>query len=147
MQPEALSGTLANIADSLAIVMDPQSWEPVRGGDINQAGRLTDSNGRTWFIKFNNPDRVDMFAAECEGLRELAIIENICVPQAAGYGKSEHFAWLVLEWLDLAGAPEVSDQQLGQALARMHQITAGKFGWHRDNYIGTTTQVNGWVSN
>jgi len=144
VQAEALSTTLASIADSAGIVMDPQSWSSVSGGDINQAGRLADIDGQNWFIKLNHPDRVDMFAAECAGLGELAVADDICIPQVAGYGSSDQFAWLVLEWLDLTAASSQADQQLGRALARMHRVTTEAFGWRRDNYIGTTTQPNGW---
>ena len=127
--------------------MDPQSWVPVSGGDINQAARLRDREGRAWFIKINHADRVDMFAAECEGLGELAAARDLGVPRAAGFGASEQFAWLVLEWLELTGASGNADRQLGRALAGMHRLTAEHFGWHRDNYIGTTVQPNGWADN
>jgi len=126
--------------------MDPQSWESVSGGDINQAGRLNEFNGRTWFIKLNSPDRVDMFAAESDGLAELVAAKDIRVPQPAGYGGSKRFAWLLLEWLDLSGAASESDRQLGRALAVMHRLTTENFGWQRDNYIGTTAQPNGWAA-
>ena len=147
MQPAALVDTLASIADTTGIVMDPQSWVPVGGGDINQAARLRDREGRAWFIKINHADRGDMFAAECEGLGELAAARDLGVPRAAGFGASEQFAWLVLEWLELTGASGNADRQLGRALAGMHRLTAEHFGWHRDNYIGTTSQPNGWADN
>jgi len=145
VQPAALSDTLACIAEMTGIILDPQSWMSVRGGDINQAARLRDRDGCSWFIKLNNPNRVDMFAAECEGLRELATAKHIRVPQVAGYGSSEHYAWLILEWLDLADVPAAADHELGRALAGMHRMTAEHFGWHRDNYIGATAQPNGWL--
>ena len=144
MQTAALSTTLESIADSVGIKMQPQSWLSVSGGDINQAGRLADTEGRSWFIKLNQPDRVDMFAAECAGLGELAVVDDVYLPKAAGCGRSDQFAWLVLEWLDFAAISTSADQQLGRALARMHRVTAKSFGWHRDNYIGSTTQPNGW---
>jgi fructosamine-3-kinase len=33
---------------------------------------------------------------------------------------------------------------LGQMLAKLHRQTGPRFGWHRDNWIGATPQVNGW---
>jgi protein-ribulosamine 3-kinase len=144
VQTAALSTTLESIADSVGIKLQPQSWLAVSGGDINQAGRLSDAEGRSWFIKLNHLDRVDMFAAECAGLGELAVVDDVYIPKAAGYGRSDQFAWLVLEWLDFAAISTAADQQLGRALARMHRVTTKSFGWHRDNYIGSTTQPNGW---
>jgi fructosamine-3-kinase len=32
--------------------------------------------------------------------------------------------------------------RLGRNLARMHRVTGSRFGWHRDNTIGATPQVN-----
>jgi protein-ribulosamine 3-kinase len=48
---------------------------------------------------------------------------------------------LALEWLRLdAGAS--ADAALGEQLALQHRCTAPAFGWHRDNTIGSTRQVN-----
>lgn len=35
-------------------------------------------------------------------------------------------------------------QQLGVQLAQQHRITTGRFGWHRQNTIGSTPQCNDW---
>jgi fructosamine-3-kinase len=48
----------------------------------------------------------------------------------------------VLEYLELGGSSRVSDRLLGQQLAYLHQHTQPYFGWHRDNTIGSTTQIN-----
>ena len=34
--------------------------------------------------------------------------------------------------------------RFGEQLAQMHRYTADQFGWHRDNTIGSTAQVNSW---
>ena len=41
-----------------------------------------------------------------------------------------------LEWLDFGAGGH--DAALGRALAALHRHTAPRFGWHRDNTIGTT---------
>jgi protein-ribulosamine 3-kinase len=33
---------------------------------------------------------------------------------------------------------------LGRMLAALHRQTGPRFGWHRDNYIGLSPQLNGW---
>ena len=33
---------------------------------------------------------------------------------------------------------------MGRMLAEAHRKRGPRFGWHRDNYIGTTPQQNGW---
>ncbi len=61
-----------------------------------------------------------------------------CSPSAG----SEGAEFLALEWLEIVDGGR--DASLGRALARMHAATAPRFGWHRDNTIGMTPQVNGW---
>src|SRR5262249_45686570 len=46
--------------------------------------------------------------------------------------------------LDVGSLSPASGGRLGAALAALHAIPQGKFGWARDNYIGATPQVNGW---
>ncbi|MGD1849333.1 MAG: fructosamine kinase family protein, partial [Cyanophyceae cyanobacterium] len=43
----------------------------VGGGCINQAYRLQDESGRSFFVKLNRADRLEMFEAEALGLREM----------------------------------------------------------------------------
>jgi fructosamine-3-kinase len=33
---------------------------------------------------------------------------------------------------------------LARMLAKLHRATGPRFGWHRDNWIGATPQINGW---
>jgi fructosamine-3-kinase len=37
-----------------------------------------------------------------------------------------------------------SEALLGEQLASLHRVGAPRFGWHRDNYIGATPQLNAW---
>jgi fructosamine-3-kinase len=47
---------------------------------------------------------------------------------------------MVLEYLQLGGSG--SSAALGRGLAALHRITADRYGWHRDNTIGSTPQIN-----
>ena len=38
--------------------------------------------------------------------------------------------------------PGATDELLGRQLAAMHRSTRDRFGWHRDNTIGSTRQIN-----
>jgi len=46
--------------------------------------------------------------------------------------------------------PGATDELLGRQLAALHRVTHTRFGWHRDNTIGSTpqinTQKNDWVT-
>jgi len=110
------------------------------GGCINRAHTLLGQDGRRFFLKSNTADKEAMFAAEAEGLAELAQSGTIRVPQAIAHGVTGTEAWLVLEYLDLGGRGSSTD--LGHRLAALHRTTQSNFGWHRDNTIGATHQPN-----
>ncbi len=112
----------------------------VGGGYINETVRLSGKDGREFFVKLNRASRMEMFAAEAEGLREIRESETVRVPEPICLGVSGESAWLVLEYLPLKGA--TASAPLGGALARMHRRTAEAFGWMRNNTIGSTPQIN-----
>ena len=112
----------------------------VGGGCINEAARLQGTDGRRYFVKLNRADRLDMFQAEFEGLAELAAPQALHVPQPVAVGSDGGRAYLVMEYVDLAGRG--SGAALGEGLAALHRTTRARFGWHRDNTIGSTPQIN-----
>lgn len=111
------------------------------GGCINQAARLTGDSG-DYFVKFNDSSRQDMFAAEAEGLTELAAAGSLRVPAVVCQGTARDASFLVLEFLELSGGDGRTPERLGYGLARLHRATADTFGWKRDNTIGSTPQIN-----
>jgi len=133
---------LADIGQVAGLVLDEQGCEAVAGGDISHAFRCTDKRSRQWFLKLNNIEFADAFAAEQAGVDELQQVEGIRVPRAVAQGICGGQSWLLLEWLDLQPAGEQCAGQLGEALAHMHRITMECNGAHRDNYIGATPQLN-----
>ena len=72
---------------------------------------------------------------EADGLQALAAA-GVPVPAVVGVGRHV----LVLEYV--SGEPDWP--ALGAALARMHRSTGPRYGWHRDNSGGDTTQENAW---
>ena len=113
----------------------------VGGGDINAAYRLQASNV-DWFIKLNSAERADMFHAEARGLQELASANEIRVPHVIAFGEHEHQAYLVLEHIELGALRGQSANQFGKQLARLHKQIQPFFGWHINNTIGSTPQIN-----
>ncbi len=120
--------------------------QPVSGGDINAAYRLQ-SAYQVFFIKLNRPDRLPMFEAEAAGLEALAQTRSIRVPKFIVCGQTSEHAFLVLEHVTLHSLNTRSEQLLGQQLAQLHLHKQPYFGWHRDNTIGSTAQVNGQYHN
>ncbi len=113
----------------------------VGGGCINETQTISDGE-RRFFVKLNAADQYHMFAAEAEGLQELAKPEALRIPGVIASGVAGGRAYLVLEQLDLGGSGSAAD--LGERLAAQHRYVANNFGWQRDNTIGSTPQYNDW---
>jgi fructosamine-3-kinase len=123
----------------------------ISGGCINQAYRISSTNGRKYFIKLNQIDRLPMFVAEAKGLLEIAATQTIMVPMPICWGTVTDRSYLVLDYLDLTNrGTTTSWQEMGRNLANMHRYqthSSPKFGWHIDNTIGSTPQINTWETN
>lgn len=111
------------------------------GGDINSAYRLQ-GNDRSYFVKLNRISLFPMFEAEFIGLQEIASTQTVSAPAPVISGITADCSFLVLENLEFGSSTQTSSRLLGQQLARMHQPVQPYFGWHRDNTIGSTPQIN-----
>jgi fructosamine-3-kinase len=111
------------------------------GGCINTC-YVVRSAGRAYFVKLNAPQRAQMFAAEAAALEEIARTRTVRVPRPVCHGASAAASWLVLEYLELRPADAAGMRALGCQLARLHRVTAERYGWQRDNTLGSTPQVN-----
>ncbi len=118
--------------------------EETGGGCINRVVVLSADDGRRYFVKLNEAARLPMFEAEAEGLRELARAAAVRVPQPVCTGSAEQQAFLILEYLELGDSDSRAQERLGHQLAALHRVTQPRFGWHRDNTIGSTPQRNTW---
>ena len=114
---------------------------PVGGGDISSAWHVRADDDPV-FLKTGPASAYEMFAAEADGLRELARAGAIRVPRVLGCVVSGAESLLALEWIDFDIASPETGAKLGQRLARQHRVCADRFGWHRDNTIGSTPQRN-----
>jgi fructosamine-3-kinase len=120
-----------------------KSAEPASGGCIHRCYRVL-IDGKQRFLKMNSQDYSDAFAAEAEGLEALRGA-GMRVPEVLGQDIAGGEAYLLLEFLDLGS--KGSFAELGRMLASVHQNRGPRFGWARDNYLGTTPQRNGWSDN
>ena len=116
---------------------------PVGGGDISAAWRIkTEKN--SVFLKTGPADSLPMFQAEADGLRELQKANAVRVPNVLGCVSSGPECLLALEWIDFELADSNTEKMLGQQLAKQHRCCEDRFGWHKDNTIGSTPQRNLW---
>ena len=118
-----------------------ESRAGIEGGCINEC-HVIQGHGRAYFVKTNAPDRAEMFAAEAAGLDEIGRTRTVRVPRPVCQGASLAVSWIVLELLELKSPDNRGMRALGRGLARLHRVTVGRYGWQRDNTIGSTPQIN-----
>ena len=116
---------------------------PVGGGDISAAWRIK-AEGNSVFLKTGPAESLAMFQAEADGLRELQKADAVRVPNVLGCVSSGTECLLALEWIDFELADSATEKMLGQQLAKQHRFREDRFGWHKDNTIGSTPQHNLW---
>ncbi len=136
-----------HLAKTLGKALQFTHKKALSGGCISQAWKITDNKNKQWFIKINSPSLVDMFSAEADGLDEIRKSNSITSPKAIAYGRTADCSYLVLEYIDLQA--QINHKLLGKQLAKMHQFQSPqnhnlkkKFGWKRNNTIGSTEQSN-----
>ena len=116
------------------------------GGCINNASKLETTKGN-FFLKWNSDSEKNMFLREAESLQELRIAakSELVVPEVfAAKEIDETPGFLVLEMLDSDSPSSDTDEILGRGLATIHLHAAEKFGFHNNNYCGSTLQDNSW---
>lgn len=124
--------------------VEPRPAENVHGGCISECFKWRRASG-TLFVKIAEERQRSMLEAEAAGLEELGRARAVRVPRVLASGTAGEHAYLALEWIDLSSSASGSAQnRLGEELARQHRKTAERFGWDRDNTIGSTPQINGW---
>jgi protein-ribulosamine 3-kinase len=140
----SLAAVAGNLSAALGRPVAPQPAQGVHGGCINNSYRW-ESAGGPLFVKLAATSSLATFEAEAEGLKELGNAGAVRVPGVLAVGSAANYAFLALEWIDLAPASGSAQALLGEQLARQHRIASSRFGWSRDNTIGSTEQPNAWT--
>ncbi|MFQ5634235.1 MAG: fructosamine kinase family protein [Gammaproteobacteria bacterium] len=122
--------------------LEAGSVRPVGGGSINRSFEFGARDGSRYFVKLNTADMLVMFEAERDGLAEIAAAGQVRVPATIACGTAGDHAYLLMESLDLRAPGDAAARLLGTQLAGQHRVMREKFGWHRDNTIGSTPQMN-----
>lgn len=139
--PEAVWAGISNTLPDIGTIVHKHS---LSGGSINSAYRIETESHQSYFVKLNRESLLDMFEAEAEGLTELRKADAIRVPEPVGFGVCEGYAWFVSEYIEFGRASSRTQELFGHQFAEMHRFTAERFGWHRNNTIGSTPQINDW---
>lgn len=131
----------AAIAEALGREVVASSEHRVSGGSINRCSGFDTADGPI-FVKYGGAECLPAFDAEAAGLAVLASAKALRVPNVLAISVADETAFLVLEWIDLAPASARGEKLLGERLALQHRVTRDRFGWDRDNIIGSTPQSN-----
>ena len=105
------------------------------------------SQQQSIFLKSVALSHAHVLESEADGLSALKATNTIRVPDVVGCWSADQHQLLALEWLEFAPADATFGRRFGNALARLHAAQPageGAFGWHRDNMLGGTRQVNAW---
>jgi len=122
--------------------------EAVGGGCISRGARLTTSQG-DFFIKWNSSAANDLFLREAEGLTEMgkAVSNELVIPKVILASEAGQWpGFIILEFLTTGHLHDQSEK-LGLGLAVLHGYHNRQFGFHHDNYCGSTPQKNDWHAN
>ncbi|HSQ72098.1 MAG TPA: fructosamine kinase family protein, partial [Rubrivivax sp.] len=143
-----MSAGAATLAAALAAALgrrvEGSPAAEVRGGCINTCWRWETAAGPV-FVKQAPAARLAMLEAERDGLLELHAAGAVRVPAPLAVGAGDEVAFLALEWIDLREPTPAVDERFGEQLAMLHRVRADRYGWDRDNTLGSTPQPNGWV--
>lgn len=131
----------AALSTALGREVIASSRRRVSGGSINSSSRFDTDDGPI-FVKHGDASCLPMFQAEAEGLAELALSNALRIPNVLAVRREGTTAFLALEWIEFGTATASSESKLGERLALQHRVTRDRFGWHRDNTIGSTPQSN-----
>ncbi len=113
------------------------------GGCINDSRIVTLKDNRQFFIKTNSQANSfpGLFETEFEALKLLTEPEVIHIPKPIVYGDD----FIVMEIFKEGSPAKDWQEQMGSRLAQLHLATKNnQFGFNRDNYLGTTKQINNW---
>lgn len=150
MEPIQIEAILAELSPAIhETIAGKIQRRACHGGCIHQTEIWSPAIGPTFFIKWGSFSRADMFQQEAVGLSALAATHTVRVPKVLlVFSRPDlDISALVLEAVEI-GTPSRADwYKFGQQLAHLHQSTkAEQFGFAADNYLGSSTQRNGWYS-
>ncbi len=148
MDAELQRKIAAAITRSTSREAEVVATRPVGGGCINNACEVELGDGRRFFVKSNSSAPPRFFESEAEGLEALAEAAAIRVPAVVAWSPEEPGEdFIVLERIDSGRPGPGFFEDFGRRFADLHRrATSERYGFERDNYIGSTLQLNRWTA-
>jgi len=118
-------------------------WRKLSGGDFAQSWRADVVGGDSAqlrvgdrvFIKTHANPPPRHFTTEARGLAWLAEVSSVAVPVVLGV--SDEPPWLALQWVEEGHPVNATEQDLGIALAHLHQAPCPHFGRQDERSTGS----------
>jgi fructosamine-3-kinase len=122
-----------------------RSARDLSGGCIHRVSAIDLEDGERLVAKTNTSGVRAIFEEEAAGLRALGATGTVLVPEALAVAEADGEAVLLLSWIEPEQATEAGWRRLGEALADLHGADVGpRYGFARDNHLGSTPQPNAW---
>jgi protein-ribulosamine 3-kinase len=130
-------------ADKMGSQIISVQTQPVGGGSINAAYKITVNKNERFFLKVNsNTTYPSLFDKEKNGLDFISRQKIIKVPAIIVCDEVDDRQVLLLEWIENGLRNGQSWKQFGEQLAKLHRVTNSFFGFEEDNYMGALPQLN-----
>jgi len=145
--PEVPRSVAAALA-AAGVTTEVKSIDDLSGGCIHRVICLHLVDGSSFVAKVNRGAGIKcMFEGEMNGLHALERTNTVLMPRPLAIGQvADEAALLMTQLQPTVHRPD--DQvwaRFGGELAALHESDAGdRFGFHADNHIGSTKQVNTW---
>jgi fructosamine-3-kinase len=124
-----------------------KSWRVRRGRDMSDFAchhcAILSDGSFSIFAKFSEePDAARQFEIELAGLEYLSENAGVMIPNPIGIVPIESGTLFIMEALNAIERQPLQWRQMGQTLARIHQIKGDTYGFHINNYFGPLDQDN-----
>ncbi len=96
------------------------------GGDFAEAFKAKLDNDQSVFIKTHQSPPDNFFSTEANGLSWLRETKTVNIPEVLSV--SDQPPYLAMQWIDVGAGRVTDDEDLGRALARLHQQPFACFG-------------------
>lgn len=95
-----------------------------------------------YVLRFGDDDDYEYLEAEEDGLKAL-LAANVRATSPICSGKTESIGFLLTqEFVSLAGSGDPYFINLGRELAKLHRSLGEFYGWHRNNFLDGSVQIN-----
>lgn len=134
--------------ETIGIHEDPADVESLSGGCIHDVRRVRLDDDRSIVCKCSlDSAGANQLLSEKSGLAFLTSlgVSDLIFPDVLGLHVESMGTVLLMNWLEPGGVRDGGWIDLGRGLAALHSADVGKrYGFHGDNHIGSTPQINDW---